>query len=288
MADRGPSRGGEPDSGARSARSEADSEGGDDGVGDFVTARSARTASNAGYSDGCDTLPLPPTDRSLPDPVFHSDALDEHGAFYSSRDGAQSERLTMPFVQSPAVEGPIVTFPVGGSTALPTAYSYTISVDAGSSSHVAARRSVAAAYAGTTQEHASGWESSAAYTDDAYAASAEAGYTEYTGEYPEGYGYEGYVAPEVEAQLEGAGGEPGVEDVRDVFSLARHGKADEVKAMFERGVPVNIRDSFGNTVLLIGCQNGLKRIAKLALRKGADINAANVSLPLYCVVHMDC
>ncbi len=33
------------------------------------------------------------------------------------------------------------------------------------------------------------------------------------------------------------------------------------------------RDERGNTLLLSAAQNGLKRIAKLLLRKGADINA---------------
>ncbi|CAK9102743.1 Methylenetetrahydrofolate reductase [Durusdinium trenchii] len=38
---------------------------------------------------------------------------------------------------------------------------------------------------------------------------------------------------------------------------------------------MDVRDHFGNSVLSIACQNGLKRIAKLALRRGADINAVN-------------
>ena len=31
----------------------------------------------------------------------------------------------------------------------------------------------------------------------------------------------------------------------------------------------------GNTILLVACQNGHKRVAKAALRRGGDINAAN-------------
>jgi ankyrin repeat protein len=50
-----------------------------------------------------------------------------------------------------------------------------------------------------------------------------------------------------------------------------------VEELFDRGLPVNVRDRFGNTVLSIACQNGLKRMAKLTLRRGADINARNVS-----------
>ena len=42
-----------------------------------------------------------------------------------------------------------------------------------------------------------------------------------------------------------------------------------------RGVPVDVRDGHGNTVLIISCQNGHKRALKAALRRGADPNARN-------------
>lgn len=42
-----------------------------------------------------------------------------------------------------------------------------------------------------------------------------------------------------------------------------------------RGVPVDVRDDHGNTVLIIACQNGHKRALKAALRRGADPNATN-------------
>lgn len=75
--------------------------------------------------------------------------------------------------------------------------------------------------------------------------------------------------------------EPGValntQIVGDLFSLARHGKADEVNKILQMGVPVDTRDSNGNTILCIGCQNNCKRIVKLALRYGADMNAMNLN-----------
>ncbi|KAE8899765.1 hypothetical protein PF005_g21875 [Phytophthora fragariae] len=64
-------------------------------------------------------------------------------------------------------------------------------------------------------------------------------------------------------------------DDYDLFSAARHNRYDSVVYMLDQGVPVNSRDSFGNTLLSIACQNGLKRIAKLALRRGANINSQN-------------
>lgn len=41
------------------------------------------------------------------------------------------------------------------------------------------------------------------------------------------------------------------------------------------GVPADVRDDHGNTILLVACQNGHKRALKAALRRGADINAKN-------------
>jgi ankyrin repeat protein len=45
--------------------------------------------------------------------------------------------------------------------------------------------------------------------------------------------------------------------------------------LLDAGVPVDVADRYGNTILQIAAQNGLKRIAKLALRRGANINTQN-------------
>ncbi|KAF1774832.1 Nucleophile aminohydrolase [Phytophthora cactorum] len=66
-------------------------------------------------------------------------------------------------------------------------------------------------------------------------------------------------------------------DDYDLFSAARHNHYDSVIYMLDQGVPVNSRDAFGNTLLSIACQNGLKRITKLALRRGANINSQNIT-----------
>lgn len=63
----------------------------------------------------------------------------------------------------------------------------------------------------------------------------------------------------------------------DIFSLARHGRVDEIEDMLMNGTPVNQTDEHGNSILAIGSQNGSKRVVKLALRYGADINAVNNS-----------
>lgn len=67
----------------------------------------------------------------------------------------------------------------------------------------------------------------------------------------------------------------GSANVLNIFSLARHGRARDVADLFDRGVPVDVRGQHGETVLIVACQNNNKRIAKLSLRRGADINAQN-------------
>ncbi|GMH49239.1 hypothetical protein TL16_g00471 [Triparma laevis f. inornata] len=63
--------------------------------------------------------------------------------------------------------------------------------------------------------------------------------------------------------------------VEDIFSYARHNRLSDVENLLDRGVPVNVRDQYGNTILSISCQNGHKRIMKCALRRGGDINTVN-------------
>ncbi|KAL7454011.1 hypothetical protein ACHAWC_005647 [Mediolabrus comicus] len=75
---------------------------------------------------------------------------------------------------------------------------------------------------------------------------------------------------------------------QDIFSLARHARVQEVEELLIRGVPITSTDENGNGILSIGCQNGSKRICKLALRFGADINQQNSSgnTPLhYCFLY---
>lgn len=82
---------------------------------------------------------------------------------------------------------------------------------------------------------------------------------------------------------------PGVtdQDVEDIFSYARHGRCEDIERLLNRGIPVDIRDSFGNTLLVIACQNGNKKVAKLVLRRGGNINAKNHkgNTPLHYCFH---
>ena len=52
------------------------------------------------------------------------------------------------------------------------------------------------------------------------------------------------------------------QDIEDIFSYARHSRCDDIERLLNRGVPVDVRDQFGNTLLIIACQNGNKKVAK--------------------------
>ena len=64
--------------------------------------------------------------------------------------------------------------------------------------------------------------------------------------------------------------------VDQLFSLARHNRYKDVPIKLEEyGFDVDVENYHGNTLLCVASQNGLKRMAKLALRMGADIDHSN-------------
>ena len=65
---------------------------------------------------------------------------------------------------------------------------------------------------------------------------------------------------------------------RNVCSLARHNRKEELETFLdthEDEFPIDSPDEFGNTLLNVACQNGLKRIVKVVLRREANINFQN-------------
>lgn len=78
-------------------------------------------------------------------------------------------------------------------------------------------------------------------------------------------------------------------EVDDIFSYARHGRVEEIEKLLGKGLPVDVRDTYGNTLLIIACQNGNKRVAKAVLRRGANINARNHkgNTPLHYCCHCE-
>ena len=69
-------------------------------------------------------------------------------------------------------------------------------------------------------------------------------------------------------------GRSGGEDAQRAFSLVRNGRHREVQELFDAGrLFPDTRDAFGNTVLIVACQNDRKRIAKAAVKHGVPLNA---------------
>ena len=63
-------------------------------------------------------------------------------------------------------------------------------------------------------------------------------------------------------------------------SLVRHGKYSELEDFLrhpDTKLTTSSKDSAGNTLLHVACQNGNKRIAKLCLRLGSDIDGQNLN-----------
>jgi len=64
-------------------------------------------------------------------------------------------------------------------------------------------------------------------------------------------------------------------DLRRVFSAARHGRYREVEQAFAMGFDPCSQDSFGNTLFHIACQNCNKRMGKLAIKNGGNMDIQN-------------
>lgn len=62
----------------------------------------------------------------------------------------------------------------------------------------------------------------------------------------------------------------------DIFSYARHGHYENLEKLFLMGINPDSKDIHGNTLLIIAVQNNNKRILKLCLRYGAQINMQNL------------
>jgi hypothetical protein len=63
---------------------------------------------------------------------------------------------------------------------------------------------------------------------------------------------------------------------KDLFTKCRNNRHEAVEELLASGVAVNTADQHGNQCIHIACQNGNKRMVKICLRYGADINATNL------------
>lgn len=117
----------------------------------------------------------------------------------------------------------------------------------------------------------------------------ENGYDYKYGEAEDKKNDEQYVSLDMEDEHIPFSGASGIteKDVEDIFSYARHGRCPEIENLLSAGIPVDVKDMHGNTLLTIACQNGNKRVAKAVLRRGANINARNFkgNTPLHYCYH---
>jgi ankyrin repeat protein len=63
--------------------------------------------------------------------------------------------------------------------------------------------------------------------------------------------------------------------LQGLFELARNGGTGPLNVMLDAGVPVDIRTSNGDSLLLLACSSGHKDTARMLLDRGADPGAAN-------------
>ena len=60
-----------------------------------------------------------------------------------------------------------------------------------------------------------------------------------------------------------------------LMSWCRHNKIAELSHAMYKGVDVNLRDEYGNTMLMVACQNGNYAITRLLVEYKTDLNAKN-------------
>jgi hypothetical protein len=62
--------------------------------------------------------------------------------------------------------------------------------------------------------------------------------------------------------------------------------AQECERILKSDVAVDVKDEFGNTPLIVSCQNGKKRLAKLFLRYKANINELNMQVHICIYIYI--
>ena len=75
--------------------------------------------------------------------------------------------------------------------------------------------------------------------------------------------------------------------IEELFSAVRHDRLQTTESLLNDGIPVDVRDENGNSLLIIACQNGNKKIVKFLLRRGANMNLRNHkgNTPLHFCFH---
>lgn len=66
-----------------------------------------------------------------------------------------------------------------------------------------------------------------------------------------------------------------VECAHACFDLAREGDAAHLASYIDRGVPVDLTDASGNTLLMLAAYHGQAGVVSALVERGADVNRLN-------------
>lgn len=62
---------------------------------------------------------------------------------------------------------------------------------------------------------------------------------------------------------------------QDMLDMARRGDTEELARLIDAGVPVDMADSAGNTLLMLAAYNGNPGTAQALIERGADVDRLN-------------
>jgi hypothetical protein len=73
----------------------------------------------------------------------------------------------------------------------------------------------------------------------------------------------------------------------NMYEVIRHGDFETLNGALDFGLPLDARDKFNKTLLMIACAHGRTDVAQFLLTKGADINAIDNFMwtPLHHACH---
>lgn len=63
--------------------------------------------------------------------------------------------------------------------------------------------------------------------------------------------------------------------LHSIFDLAREGAADKLLAIIDQGIPADLTDSKGDTLMILAAYNGHEAIVSGLVDRGADVNRLN-------------
>ncbi|OIJ35119.1 hypothetical protein BK826_09080 [Rothia kristinae] len=66
-----------------------------------------------------------------------------------------------------------------------------------------------------------------------------------------------------------------LEALNQVFDLAREGRAEELAAALDQGIPVNLTNANGDTLLILAAYREQPAVVRLLLERGADPDRIN-------------